>query len=163
VVLTTPQGRLFNREAATELSECSEFVILCGRYRGVDERVREALVTHEYSVGDVILNGGEAAALIIVEAVARLLPGSMGDPESAAGDSFSNGLLDYPHYTRPSVYREMAVPEVLLSGDHGAVDQWRRRQALKRTMERRPDLLERARLNEVDRNYLEELQEPSEH
>lgn len=160
VVLTTPQGRLFNREAATELSDCSEFVILCGRYRGVDERVREALVTHEYSVGDVILNGGEAAALIIVEAVARLLPGSMGDPESAAGDSFSNGLLDYPHYTRPSVYREMAVPEVLLSGDHGAVDHWRRRQALKRTMERRPDLLELARLNEVDRNYLEELQEP---
>ena len=157
VLLTTPQGRLFDQEAALGLSECPEFIILCGRYRGIDERVREALVTHEFSIGDVILNGGEAAALVIVEAVTRLLPGSMGDPESAAGDSFACGLLDHPHYTRPSVYREMAVPDVLLSGDHAAIEEWRRRQALKRTLERRPDLLGRVQLEEIDRALLEDL------
>jgi len=159
VLLTTPQGRIFDREAALKLVGCSAFAILCGRYRGIDERVRQALVTYEYSVGDVILNGGEAAALVIVEAVTRLLPGAMGDPASAAGDSFGTGLLDHPHYTRPSVYRQMSVPEVLLSGDHGAVEDWRRKQALKRTLERRPDLLENAQLSEEDRNYLAELRD----
>lgn len=162
VVLTTPQGRLFDQQAALELSECSEFIILCGRYRGVDERVRQTLVTHEYSVGDVILSGGEAAALVIVEAVTRLLPGSMGDPESAEGDSFTSGLLDYPHYTRPSVYRDMEVPYVLLSGNHGEVNKWRRRQALKKTFERRPDLLEQIQLDEVEREYLEGLHQETE-
>jgi tRNA (guanine37-N1)-methyltransferase len=157
VILTTPQGRLFDREAALELSEESQLLILCGRYRGVDERVRDALVTQEYSVGDVILNGGEAAALVMVEAIVRLLPGAMGDPESAAGDSFASGLLDCPHYTRPSVYRDMAVPEVLLSGDHAAVERWRQEQALRITLERRPELLERVQLSEADRKFLEEI------
>jgi tRNA (guanine37-N1)-methyltransferase len=157
VVLTTPQGSIFDREAARELSGEPAFLLLCGRYRGVDERVREALVTHEYSVGDVILNGGEAAALVIIEAVARLLPGAIGDPESAAADSFETGLLDHPHYTRPSEYRGMEVPGVLVSGDHGAVKAWRRRKALERTAERRPALLEDAVLSEEDRSYLAEL------
>lgn len=157
VVLTTPQGRMFDRDAAMELSHCSQFTILCGRYRGIDERVSEALVTHEFSIGDVILNGGEAAALVIVEAVARLLPGSMGDPESAASDSFNQGLLDHPHYTRPSVYREMEVPEVLLSGNHGEVDAWRRKEALRRTSQRRPDLLENTPLSDKDREYLDTI------
>ncbi len=157
VLLTTPQGQLFDREAAKELSGLSSFLLLCGRYRGVDERVREAIVTHEYSVGDVILNGGEAAALVIIEAVARLLPGAIGDPASAAADSFESGLLDHPHYTRPSEYRGMGVPDVLLSGDHGSIEAWRRRQALKRTFERRPELLEKALLNEKDESYLTEL------
>jgi len=161
VVLTTPQGGMFDREAAMEFSECSQFTILCGRYRGIDERVREALVTHEFSVGDVILNGGEAAALVIVEAVARLLPGSMGDPESAECDSFSQGLLDHPLYTRPSEYREMEVPEVLLSGNHGEIDVWRRKEALKRTSERRPDLLENTPLSDEDREYLSTIADGS--
>ena len=157
VLLTTPQGRLFDREAAQELSGGPSFLLLCGRYRGVDERVREAIVTHEYSVGDVILNGGEAAALVIIEAVARLLPGASGDTASAAEDSFETGLLDHPHYTRPAEYRGMEVPGVLLSGDHGAIEAWRREQALKRTLERRPELLENALLNEKDKSYLTEL------
>ncbi len=161
VLLTTPQGRMFDRKAAMELSGCSQFTILCGRYRGIDERVSEALVTNEFSIGDVILNGGEAAALVIVESVVRLLPGSMGDPGSAACDSFSQGLLDHPHYTRPSVYREMEVPEVLLSGNHGEVDTWRRKEALKRTRERRPDLLVNIPLSDEDRKYLDTIADGS--
>ncbi len=159
VVLTTPQGALFDQAAARELSGMEEFVIVCGRYRGIDERVRTALVTREYSVGDVILNGGEGAALLIIEAVARLLPGALGDPASAAADSFETGILDHPHYTRPPEYRGMEVPGTLLSGDHGAIAQWRRREALKMTLERRPDLLRSAPLSDEDREYLKELAE----
>lgn len=157
VLLTTPQGRPFDQEAAGDVANSQDFVILCGRYRGIDERVREALVTREYSVGDLILNGGEAAALVMVEAVTRLLPGAMGDAASAEGDSFQSGLLDHPHYTRPAEYRGMRTPDVLLSGDHAAIEAWRRREALKRTLERRPDLLEGALLTEDDLRYLEEL------
>jgi tRNA (guanine37-N1)-methyltransferase len=157
VVLTSPQGRLFDQASARELAATGEWVVLCGRYRGVDERVREALVTHEYSVGDVILNGGEAAALTIVEAAARLLPGAIGDPASAAADSFAESLLDHPHYTRPAEYRGLRVPEVLLSGHHAEIERWRRRQALERTLRRRPDLLEKASLDEADRACLDRL------
>ena len=157
VVLTTPQGTLFDQAAARDLSERDQFVILCGRYRGIDERVRSALVTREYSVGDVILNGGEGAALLIIEAVARLLPGAMGDPASAAADSFETGILDHPHYTRPPEYRGMEVPGTLLSGDHGAIDRWRRHEALRSTLTRRPDLLRSAPLSEDDREYLDKL------
>lgn len=159
VVLTTPQGALFDQAAAHELSGREEFVILCGRYRGIDERVRTALVTREYSVGDVILNGGEGAALLIIEAVARLLPGTLGDPASAAADSFETGILDHPHYTRPPEYRGMVVPGTLLSGDHGAIEKWRRREALRMTLEKRPDLLRSASLSDEDREYLNELME----
>jgi tRNA (guanine37-N1)-methyltransferase len=157
VILTSPQGRPFDQQAATELALEEQIVILCGRYRGVDERVREALVTHEFSVGDLILNGGEAAALVMVEAITRLLPGAMGDPTSGDADSFVSGLLDHPHYTRPAEYRDMEVPEILLSGNHAAIDDWRRRQSLKRTFERRPDLLENAPLTDEDAEYLDQL------
>ncbi len=161
VLLTSPQGRIFDSEAARELSAAGTFVILCGRYRGVDERVREALVSHEYSIGDVILNGGEVAALAIIEAVARLEPGAMSDPGSAASDSFATGLLDHPHYTRPASYRGMSVPEVLLSGDHAAIAQWRREGALRATHERRPDLLRTAELTGEERRFLTGLETES--
>lgn len=157
VILTTPQGMRFDQAAARALAEEEQLVILCGRYRGVDERVREVLVTHEYSVGDVILNGGEAAALVMVEAITRLLPGAMSDPASAVADSFERGLLDHPHYTRPAEYRGLRVPEVLLSGNHAAIEAWRREAALKRTWERRPDLLEGAPLTDEERRYIDRL------
>lgn len=157
VVLTTPQGRLFDQEAARGLAARDQWVVLCGRYRGIDERVREALVTHEYSVGDVILNGGEAAALVFIEAASRLLPGAIGDPASAAGDSFENGLLDHPHYTRPAEYRGLAVPEVLLSGHHAAIERWRRERSLERTFRERPRLLEGIELSEADQEFLDRL------
>jgi tRNA (guanine37-N1)-methyltransferase len=158
VLLTTPQGVMFDQAAARDLSELEEFVVLCGRYRGIDERVRSGLVTREYSVGDVILNGGEGAALLIVEAVARLLPGVIGDPASVGADSFETGILDHPHFTRPSEYRGMEVPSTLMSGDHGAIEQWRRREALRLTLERRPDLLRSAPLSDEDREYLQQLE-----
>ncbi|MFC1543853.1 tRNA (guanosine(37)-N1)-methyltransferase TrmD [Gemmatimonadota bacterium] len=157
VILTTPQGRRFDRDAAHELAAGTGFAVLCGRYRGVDERVRQALVTHEYSVGDVILNGGEAAALLMVEATVRLLPGVVGEAESAGADSFETGLLDHPHYTRPAEYRGMRVPDVLLSGHHAEIALWRRRMVLERTLARRPDLIEDAELDADDRAYLEVL------
>jgi len=157
VILTTPQGRPFRQQDARELAGEEEFVILCGRYRGVDERVRQGLVTREYSVGDVILNGGEAAALVLIEATVRLLPGVVGDPASAAADSFESGLLDHPHYTRPAEYRGRKVPEVLLSGHHAEIEAWRRRKRLERTLARRPDLLESVELSPEDREHLEEL------
>ncbi len=157
VVLTTPQGRLFDQQAARDMAARDQWVVLCGRYRGIDERVREALVTHEYSVGDVILNGGEAAALVYVEAAARLLPGAIGDPASAAADSFENGMLDHPHYTRPAEYRGLGVPEVLLSGHHAAIARWRRERSLERTLRVRPDLLKKMELSEVDQEFLERL------
>ena len=157
VILTTPQGRVFDRQAAHELVAAGAFTVLCGRYRGVDERVRQALVTHEYSVGDVILNGGEAAALIMVEATVRLLPGVVGETESAGADSFETGLLDHPHYTRPAEYRGLRVPEVLLSGNHAEIARWRRQMVLERTLARRPDLLDEAKLDAEDRAYIEVL------
>jgi tRNA (guanine37-N1)-methyltransferase len=142
VVLLSPQGRKFDQECATELAEEVEhLVLICGRYEGVDERVSEALVTHEISIGDYVLSGGEPAAIVVIDAMVRLLPNALGSETSAANDSFSSGMLDYPHYTRPADFRGMPVPEVLLSGDHAKVEEWRRQKALERTEARRKDLL----------------------
>ena len=142
VVLLSPQGRPFDQGCATELAEdVDHLILICGRYEGVDERVSEAIVTHEISIGDYVLSGGEPAALVVTDAVVRLLPNALGSDTSAINDSFSSGLLDYPHYTRPAEYRGMTVPEVLLSGDHAKVEEWRRKKALERTEARRKDLL----------------------
>jgi tRNA (guanine37-N1)-methyltransferase len=157
VILLSPQGRLFTHEVARELSRYPRLVLICGRYEGVDERVREHLATDEISIGDYVLSGGELAAMVIIDAVTRLLPGALGDPGATFEDSHAWGLLEYPHYTRPAVFRGWAVPEVLLSGNHAAIARWRREQALRRTLERRPDLLERAPLTEEDRAFLARL------
>jgi tRNA (guanine37-N1)-methyltransferase len=157
VVLTTPQGRRFTQEVAQAYAGLDHLVIVCGRYKGVDERVAEHLVDEEVSVGDFVLSGGEPAALCMVDAVARLLPGVLGSFDSAESDSFHSGLLDCAYYTRPAEYRGWTVPEALLSGNHAEIAAWRRRDALRRTLERRPDLLEGAELTPADRRYLEEL------
>jgi len=157
IVLLTPQGRLFNQQVAFELAQFDRVALICGRYEGFDERIREHLATDEISIGDYVLTGGELAALILVDAVIRLKPGALGDPTGAIDDSHASGLLEYPHYTRPPDFRDWRVPDVLLSGDHGKVDRWRREQALRRTWERRPDLLARAELTEPDRLFLGQL------
>jgi tRNA (guanine37-N1)-methyltransferase len=159
VILLSPQGRLFTQEIARELSKHSHLILICGHYEGVDERVRQHLATDEMSIGDYVLTGGEVPALTIVEAVTRLVPGVLGDPGATFEDSHAEGLLEYPHYTRPPVFRGHGVPEVLLSGDHAAVIRWRRQQALRRTWERRPDLLSKARLSEADKAFLRQLEE----
>lgn len=159
VILTTPRGKPFDQAMARELAREKELLIICGRYEGVDERVRDLFVTDEISLGDYVLTGGELAAMVIVDAVARLVPGVLGSDESAAGDSFSDGLLEYPQYTRPAEFRGVAVPDVLLSGNHREIARWRRQQALQRTLAVRPDLLVTARLSEDDRKYLRELAE----
>ncbi len=156
VILLTPQGRTFNQEIARELSGEKRLLLICGRYEGVDERVREVLVDDEISIGDYILTGGELAAAVVVDAVVRLLPGFL-EEASVAEESFSGFLLEYPQYTRPPVFRGMAVPPVLLSGDHAAIARWRRKQALLRTRQRRPDLLEKAALSPEDRRLLKEM------
>lgn len=148
VILLTPQGRLFSQHIAQELSTFGHLILICGRYEGFDERVREHLVTDEISIGDYVLGGGELAAMVVVEAVARLLPGVLGSEDSLADDSHVSGLLEYPQYTRPAVYRGWAVPEILLSGDHARIAKWRREQSIKRTRERRPELLVKAGLSE---------------
>ena len=135
VILLTPQGRVFNHAVAEELVQHERIALLCGRYEGVDERIREHLVTDEISIGDFVLTGGELPALIIIDAVSRLIPGVLGDPDGAADDSHASGLLEYPHYTRPPEFRGQAVPEVLLSGDHAKIEQWRREQSLLRTLQ----------------------------
>jgi tRNA (guanine37-N1)-methyltransferase len=159
VILLTPQGRLFSQEIARELSTHPRVALICGRYEGVDERVRQHLATDELSIGDYVLTGGELAAMVIIDAVTRLLPGVLGDPTAAVEDSHARGLLEGPHYTRPRVFRGWEVPEVLLSGDHAAVARWRREQALRRTLERRPDLLAEADLTPQDRDALARLGE----
>jgi tRNA (guanine37-N1)-methyltransferase len=155
IILLTPQGRLFNQDIAWELSKHDQVALICGRYEGFDERIRERLATDEVSIGDYVLTGGELAALVILDAVIRLRPGVLGDPGGPIDDSHSTGLLEYPHYTRPPEFRGWQVPEVLLSGDHGKVERWRREQALLRTWRRRPDLLERAELSEADRAFVQ--------
>ncbi len=140
-ILLTPQGERFCQADAEDLATHERLVVLCGHYEGFDERIREGLRPREISIGDFVLSGGEAAAMVVVDAVVRLLPGALGHEDSAGQDSFTDGLLEYPQYTRPRVYRDMEVPEVLLSGDHGRVADWRRQQAIQRTRERRPDLL----------------------
>lgn len=157
VVLLSPQGRPFTQAEAVRLGALPHVVLLCGRYEGIDERIRDLVATEELSIGDYVLSGGEIAALVIVDAVSRLVPGVVGDAESVAGDSFSRGLLDYPHYTRPAAFEGLAVPEVLMSGHHGDVRRWRKRQALARTVERRPDLLAGAELDDEERAMLDEL------
>ena len=142
VVLMTPQGRPFTQQVAKELVRYEHLALLAGRYEGVDERVRQNLVTDEISLGDFVLTGGELPAMAIIDAVSRLLPGVLGDADAAQKDSHANGLLEYPHYTRPSEFRGWEVPDVLRSGNHAAIEKWRQEQALKRTQERRPDMLD---------------------
>jgi tRNA (guanine37-N1)-methyltransferase len=154
VLLTSPQGRRFDQRVAEELAREPHLIILCGRYEGVDERVIIGLGAEEISIGDYVLNGGELAAMVIVETTARLVPGVVGDEESVEADSFTSGLLDHPHYTRPAEFRGMRVPEVLLSGHHEQIRQWRRRQQLRRTLARRPDLIAWHRLTEEERAIL---------
>ena len=155
IIMLTPQGRVFTQAIADELSRHEKIVLLCGRYEGMDERIREHLVTDEISIGDYVLTGGELPALTLIDAVSRLIPGVLGDPEGAIDNSHATGLLEYPHYTRPPDFRGWKVPEILLSGDHGKIEQWRREQSLLRTLARRPDLLEKAELTEKERKFLE--------
>ena len=161
VVLLTPQGETFKQEIAEELSRCSRIILICGHYEGVDERIREHLVDREISTGDYVLTGGELPAMIIVDAVSRLVPEVLGNRESALFDSFSTGLLEGPHYTRPQEYRNWRVPDVILSGDHKKINEWRRRKSLKRTLARRPDLLTKANLSEEDIKILKEIDKGS--
>ena len=156
LILLTPQGKPFNQAEAERLSEYERIGLLCGRYEGVDERIREHLASEELSIGDFVLSGGELPALTVIDAVARLLPGVLGDPEGAADDSFSSQLLEYPHYTRPPNFRGWGVPETLVSGNHAAINLWRRQQALLRTLSRRPDLLLKADLDKKDVRFLQE-------
>jgi tRNA (guanine37-N1)-methyltransferase len=158
IILLSPQGRPFTQRVAEELSLCPRIALICGRYEGVDERVRTGLVTDEISIGDYVLSGGELAAAVIVDAVTRLLPGALGSEMGAVEDSFATGLLEYPQYTRPAAFRDEGIPEILTSGDHARVARWRREQALRRTYERRPDLLRSAPLSDADRAFLRKLE-----
>ena len=160
-VLLTPQGELFTQSRAWELSRLEQIVLICGRYEGIDERVRTTCADMDLSIGDYVLSGGELAAMVVVDAVSRLVPGVLGGERSTLEDSFEDGLLEYPHYTRPRVFREQEVPEVLLSGDHERIRVWRRTESLRRTLERRPDLLEKAGLTEEDTKILAKLRESS--
>jgi tRNA (guanine37-N1)-methyltransferase len=159
VILTSPQGRRFTQAEAVRLAGLSRVAVLCGRYEGVDERVHELLALEELSIGDYVLSGGELAALVVVDAVVRLIPGAVGDEQSVELDSFTRGLLDYPHYTRPADFRGSRVPDVLLSGHHAAIERWRKRQAVARTLARRPDLLPDAELDDEEREMLRALME----
>jgi tRNA (guanine37-N1)-methyltransferase len=159
IILLTPQGRLFDQKTAAEFSQFPRLALICGRYEGVDERVREYLVTDEISIGDYVLTGGEIPALAVIDSIARLLPGALGDSEAVSKDSHATGLLEHPHYTRPASFRDWEVPEVLRSGNHALVAEWRRRQSLLRTLLRRPDLLESAPIGEKDHEILRQLKD----
>ncbi len=154
VILLTPQGRTFTQAVAQELVQQPRLALLCGRYEGVDERVRQHLVADEISIGDYVLSGGELPALVLIDAVTRLIPGALGDPDGAWDDSYASGLLEYPHYTRPPEFRGWRVPDILLSGDHGRIARWRREQSLLRTRQRRPDLFAKALLTKEDQKFL---------
>ena len=156
VLLMSPAGRPFSQEKARSLAVTNHVVVLCGRYEGIDERVREALATDEVSIGDYVLSGGEMPALVVVDAAARLVPGVVGDDQSVVADSFTRGLLDYPHYTRPAEFDGRKVPDVLLSGHHAEIRRWRMEQALGRTIERRPELLQDAALDADEQKLLRE-------
>ena len=156
VVYLSPQGKRFDHDAAQEFSERESVILLAGRYEGIDERVLESHVDEEYSIGDFVLSGGELPAMVMIDAIARLLPDSLGNSESAEQDSFAQGMLDCPHYARPEVYAGQKVPDVLLSGDHKAIAKWREQQALVRTLERRPDLLQKIELTEQQQALLDE-------
>ena len=157
VIYVTPQGRVFNQSMAEELAKEEDLVFLCGHYEGVDERILEEIVTDYVSIGDYVLTGGELPALVMMDAVSRLVPGVLNNEDSAEFESFHDNLLEHPHYTRPVEFNEKRVPEVLLSGHHGNIEKWRREQSLKRTLGRRPDLLETATLTSEDKKYLREL------
>lgn len=162
VVLLTPQGELLDQARAERLAEYDHLALIAGHYEGVDERVREHLVTHEISIGDYVLTGGELPALVLIDVLTRLIPGVLGDPSAAANDSHASGLLEHPHYTRPDTFRGWQVPEILRSGHHARIERWRRDQALKRTLERRPDLLADFPLTAEDRAFFESLQDGGE-
>lgn len=157
IILMCPQGERFTQKKAEELAQEEELIFLCGHYEGYDERIREYLVTDEISIGDFVLTGGELPAMTVIDAVVRLLPGVLGQEDSHINDSFSTGLLEHPHYTRPADFRGMKVPDVLVSGNHGKIAKWREEQSLKRTFERRPDLLEEYNLTEEQKEYIESL------
>lgn len=157
IILMCPQGERFTQKKAEELAQEKELVFLCGHYEGYDERIREHLVTDEISIGDFVLTGGELPAMTMIDAVVRLLPGVLGQEASHINDSFSTGLLEHPHYTRPADFRGMKVPDVLLSGNHANIEKWREEQSLKRTFERRPDLLEKIELTDEQKRFIESL------
>jgi len=158
IILLTPQGRILTQKIIKELAQEKRLILLCGRYEGVDERVREYLATDEISIGDYVLSGGEIPALVLVEGVSRLILGVLGEEYSLVEETFSQGLLEYPQYTRPGVYRGFSVPEILLSGDHQKIARWRRERSLERTFRRRPDLLKEAQLTEEDKKFLKKLE-----
>ncbi|MYD36084.1 MAG: tRNA (guanosine(37)-N1)-methyltransferase TrmD [Dehalococcoidia bacterium] len=157
VVLMDPQGERLTQQVVDRFAGLDEMIIIAGRYEGIDERVRQRLVTHEVSIGDYVLTGGELPAMVFIEAIARRVPGVLGGEDSGKADSFASGLLQHPQYTRPAVWEDEAVPEILLSGDHARVDRWRREQSLLRTLQRRPDLLNSVDLLEWEREFLREL------
>jgi len=157
VILLSPQGRRFDQQVAKDLAACEQIMLVCGHYKGIDERIRTDLATDEISIGDFVITGGELAAMIVIDAVTRLLPGVLGDFASAEGDSFYEGLLESATYTRPRDFRGHAVPDVLLGGNHEVIRQWRRRDSLKRTLLRRPDLLERIKITDEDKRMLEDI------
>ena len=157
VILLTPQGQIFDQPSAWELSRWDQLILICGRYEGVDERIRSDYIDMELSIGDYILSGGELGTMVVIDAVSRLIPGVLGGERSSLEDSFEDGLLEHPHYTRPQVFKGKEVPPVLLSGDHEKIRLWRRTESLRRTLERRPDLLKKARLKEEDRAILAEI------
>lgn len=161
VILLTPQGETYTQKKAVELSRHTHLILLCGHYAGFDERIRQHLVTQEISIGDYVLTGGELPAMILIDSISRHIPGVLGNQTSAMTDSFAESLLEYPQYTRPAVYRGHPVPEILLSGHHERINCWRRQQSLRRTWERRPDLLRSASLNEEDRKFLASLEAES--
>ena len=159
VILPTPQGELFSQEMAEEFAGSSRLLVICGRYEGIDERVCETLVDREVSIGDFVTMGGELPALVMTEAIIRFVPGVIGEQQSVVMDSFQESLLDFPHYTRPENFQGTTVPDVLLSGNHEQIRKWRRKMALQRTLERRPDLLERATLTAEDEKFLQEIEQ----
>ncbi len=157
VIYTSPDGKLFSQPEANRMATLENIIILCGHYKGIDQRVRDHLITCEISIGDYVLSGGELGALVVMDAVSRLIPGVLGGERSNLEDSFEDGLLEYPHYTRPRVFQGKEVPPVLISGDHEKIRLWRRKESLKRTLERRPDLIQKARLTSEDERLLDEL------
>ncbi len=157
IIMMTPQGELLTQKLANRLVENSRLGIVAGHYEGIDERVRKHLITQEISIGDYVLTGGELPALVLIDILTRLIPGVLGDPQAAENDSHASGLLEYPHYTRPEDYRGWQVPEILRSGHHAKINRWRRNQALKRTLERRPELLDDFELSKEDQEFLDQL------
>jgi tRNA (guanine37-N1)-methyltransferase len=157
VILMCPQGESFTQKKAEQLASESHLIFICGHYEGYDERIREHLITDELSIGDYVLTGGEIPAMVVIDSVVRLLPGVLGNEQSAVTDSFSTGLLEYPHYTRPAVFREWSVPDILISGHHEKIEAWRRKEALRRTWRRRPDLLENRNLTAEESEWLKEF------